>query len=305
MTFKPSLFQARHILMMDTLRAGPELRRDYPIEAEYPLILDPEANDHSFCLTDDTQRLLAHANFWTRELKYGEQTFQVALIANVATLPEYQGRGFMKMMFQHLFKIASDHHLDALLLWSDQSSFYQKLGFWPYGEEWRFCFLTTAMQNYKAPYKIQLIEPKLCSDKDLVEMMTLRYPNRFHLERSFQEFKKLLSIPDMILLHTKDEHEQLTNFAFVGKGCDMMAVIHEWGCHDPHFILSAVKWLCDKTGWSYVQLLSPASLDEEWRKLFCEFSQLDKHATVLAKIQAHSPLFSLEKDFFVWGLDSI
>jgi predicted N-acetyltransferase YhbS len=306
--YKPSLFSKRQSLLMQTLRAENELQRPYAIEAEYPIVLSNNHGHLSLCVINDTSNtMIAHANFWPRILLEQQSAISlpVAFIGNVATHPSEQGKGVMKQLFRHMFQMARDLGLDALFLWSDLSSFYQKLGFWSFGEEKRFYFTAEALQKYaKSAYEIKMLEPTQCTPQELSELLALRFPTSLILQRSIVEFSDLLKTPDMILLIARRD-TKIIGFAFLGKGCDMLAVIHEWGCQEPEFLLCCAQWVLKHTGWTQIQLLAPAYLDAAWCSVLEEYGDFMHHPCALAKIEPHSKLNSIEKDFFIWGLDSI
>lgn len=111
----------RNQLLQNCLRPEP---LPYPIQSEYPIVLNPDCHDYSHCLYDE-DRVIAHANLWPRYLvdDKGRTVAKIGLIGNVATNDEYRGRGIMSKLLTYLESKAILADMQALVLWSDLSKF--------------------------------------------------------------------------------------------------------------------------------------------------------------------------------------
>ncbi|MBP6217435.1 MAG: GNAT family N-acetyltransferase [Oligoflexales bacterium] len=303
------MFEVRHELLQSMLR-GQDIQRPYPIEEEYPLVLSRHGAEYSICVQEGG-RLLAHANFFPRTVSKESQTYRLALIGNVATHPDYQRRGLMRSLFAQLETKAVEEKLHALLLWSDLSSFYQKLGFRSFGQELRFTYTKQSLvssPHFNCFWKFVDHE----TVQDLSCLLSLRAQRGYTLDRSLKDFRTLLQIPDTALMMARDDKGDIQAYAVLGKGCDMLGVVHEWGATDPRVLLSCLSWLFSMNAIPHLLLLCPQNLDVDILDFFSTFATgVEKHPLVLAKILplgASSSLFlqeSFENNFFIWGLDGI
>ena len=63
-------------------------------------------------------------------------------------------------------------------------------------------------------------------------MNELRCFRGFSIDRSIEEFQQLLTIPDMVTLVSMSNNVP-TSYCIIGKGKDMVSVVHEWGAQRP------------------------------------------------------------------------
>jgi hypothetical protein len=89
------------------------------------------------------------------------------------------------------------------------------------------------------------------------------------------------------------------DFAFIGKGIDLSNVIHDWH--------GSVKSLETIAGYIFrnfsldeLVLLAPQTIDSEMLKY-----PHTKHPMCLSKFLTQEAQILAERDFFIWGLDSI
>lgn len=293
----------RSELLTITLRA--EYKREYDITSEYPLVLGEEASSTSFGLFSKADILVSHANLLFRNLTQdGESTTtNIALVGNVATHPDYQGKGLMTQLFQELDFYAAQNNARAILLWSDLNSFYQKIGFLSVGQERRF-LLERSKMSHIAPLALVQLNPQTVSLKTLEDLLTLRPRTGWGIERSPEEFKTLLSIPECRLYSTPN----LSSYFIVGKGCDMQNVIHEWGMSELSELSGGIRALFDQFPESdQLCLLAPSDLTPAVFKATRNLSsKMEKHP--MAWLKRLDAIDSIQVDFnqlFVWGLDSI
>ena len=244
----------------------------FKIDDEYPIVLDRKNSSMSHCITSDG-RIVGHANLWKRSLLLeGKKTDKkIGLIGNVATDPRYRGQGVMKKLFNELYKIANSSNLHALILWSDLYQFYQNLGFRSLGKERRF---TLSLKKLKAFSEIdgicELADPQQLSPLLLKDLINLRPKLDLTLDRSASEFKTLLSIPETHLFISY-KNKLPTAYAIVGKGFDMIGVIHEWGGYRFEELAFLFYTLMDHYQTPEILLLSP-QLDTTWDASFQKIS---------------------------------
>jgi predicted N-acetyltransferase YhbS len=273
-------FAARDSLLQASLR---EASAAYGIAAEYPLVLGRAGARFSWCGFEGS-RVVAHINLWPREMS-GRR---LGLVGNVATDPEFRGRGLMHTMFKEIRIAAQEQGLTGLLLWSDLQEFYQKLGFRSCGHERRYLFQAADLGRRGPEVPVSLAPPAAAG-----QMLPLRHKLALTLSRSVAEMAALLAIPDThaFLFHR--------GYAVEGRGADLRGVVHEWGAASPEELLGALYGVAKARDLAQVMLLAPGDLDAAWdRVLRAAAISTELHPMALAQGEGLDELF-------VWGLDSI
>jgi predicted N-acetyltransferase YhbS len=295
----PEHFHVRNALLQKCLRPDP---LPFPIEHEYPIVLAPEGSNFSYCMNHG-ESLCSHVNLWPRVVvdASGRELFRLGLVGNVATDPELQGKGYMRMLLSSLEELAIEQGLAALVLWSDLDRFYHKLGYSSVGSEWHFHFLPSDSAS-----RLQLTEwePRHLTESMLQRCLELRYPLPVTLQRSLADFKRLLSIP-WLNLFVALKGKELRAFAFMGKGYDMMGVAHEWGASHPSELVPLLHHAGRRHDYEQVMLLAPGSLNETWRKAFQDKAYASERVPMAwVKLLGTERPRELDQ-LFIWGLDSI
>lgn len=302
-SFREEWTEQRARLLQASLR---DPYADYSIADEYPIVLDPEHGEFSICVLDHA-RLIAHANMWPRTFTdaHSQDTFPVALLGNVATDPAYRNQGVMRSLFAIIVEKAHSQKLDALVLWSDLDQFYQKLGFTAFGTEFRWIFARMAFSQAQNSARFAVEDKRLWDRKRCEVLLNLRQTTRLSLRRSGEEFAVLLRIPDLILL-TGFVEGSLQAYCLLGKGADLVGVIHEWGAAEPLLLLEMIGAVFERTRLETLMLLAPPDLDPAWRQSLGKQGESESvHKMALGKILPGSKLRDLTKSCFIWGLDSI
>ena len=295
-------YEVRNALLASSLRDTPT---SWKYESEYPLVLSPANSNTSWCL-HTAGKIVAHANLWPRELLNlsPERMLHIGLIGNVATDPKHRGIGLMSAMFTHLEKTAQSQGIQALVLWSDLLEFYQNLGFSSIGREVRFSLTRnpkitdTGVKQYSA---------ETLSDLELAEMLELRPKQEWSIQRSLDEFKALLRIPNTSLF-IRRKNSRINAWLLIGKGSDMQGVIHEWGAPKAEELIQDIQSILEKWGIPELLLLTPSHLPHHWIQHFKQHcNRFTEHPMALALPTGHrgrEAIAALNR-CFIWGLDSI
>ena len=290
------LKEDKHISFRNQMLQGSLRQGDFPfsIEDEYPIVLDPsyDSIDYSFGLIKDNL-IISHANVWPRETT---DSAKVGLIGNVATHPAFQRAGHMKTLLQHMESLAKREGLHATLLWSDLTKFYHKLGYQSAGQEVRYYF--------EVPYPSQKIDFSPLnnpSPTQISQILSIR-PETTTLKRSIKEFLKLLTIPSTLLM--VDDPNRITAFFILGKGADLVGVVHEWGGR-PEDIVSGIRFVQDNSDFTSNILLCPKKISKYYHKEFSRHAKkVENHSMALGKPLSDAGHQILD-DLYIWGLDSI
>ncbi|MGE0172807.1 MAG: GNAT family N-acetyltransferase [Oligoflexales bacterium] len=299
-----SLILSRNHLVQEQLRAKNPL---FPVEHEYPIVLDQKMAMLSYCMMNDNNEVVAHANLWPRRFITGEssnQSYNVGLVGNVATDKRWQNKGLMRKLFGYLESIARKQNLDALILWSDLVQFYQNLGFSSLSREFRFHI----ERKSSAPGKTDLfmIDTKSVTIGDARKLLDIRYKVPFTLERSPEEFLQLLTIPATYLF-IRLGREEIERYYLIGKGYDMVNVIHEWGCNNPVDLYNDVVDIGHELDFPSVTLLCPPTIEPSWiQTLKCLSATEETCSMAMIKYLNDTDSFREKlSQCFIWGPDSI
>lgn len=322
----------RDRMLVRSLRPGKPL--DYPIAAEYPLVLGtgaPSAN--SICVarrgaSPENEGFLAHANLWMRtmapaEAQMGAPAVRLALVGNVATDSKEQGKGWMRTLLGEVERRAREQGADAIVLWSDLSAFYTKMGFEPGGSEFRLMLAARELRRCGRP---MLWSPDGYRTGDLPREMIQRMIQLrsvgfnkpfFQMERSVDEFIELLKIPDLALFVGHGENpgtvapgvRPVDFFFIIGKGLDMQGVIHEWGTTDMNLLMGAAGVVAEHAELEEMMILVPPAIkSSRIASLHRASKRIEQHAMAWVKPLNPETKPLVERvlhEGFIWGLDSI
>lgn len=299
---KPMEIADRNTLLQDCLR--PE-KLPFNIDAEYPTVLTKESVNTSYCMYSAENKIVAHASLWIRDVvnRDNQHKDQIGLVGNVATCQQHRGKGYMALLLKHLEKKAKEYHLSGLILWSDLGKFYQKLGFQSLGVENRI--LLKRKSNFSktinhSSYDIEM-NPSLNSEQ-IQRLLDIRPKTDHTLHRTPEEFKSLLKIPYCDLFIIKNG-KKIESFFILGKGYDMMGVIHEWGkaCDDAFSYL--INSILIELHSDEILILSPQSLEVELNDLVVV--EQNRHPMAWIRYIDEEKKGIYNNRFFIWGLDSI
>ena len=310
----------RDTLVSDVLDLG----RNLPITAEYPLVLAWDRSPYSCCLFkhDSFSRsyeMVAHMNFFPREVvdQSGDSIGTVALVANVSTKKIYQGRGIMTDFFRLMQTRATLEGHMGILLWSDQGSFYHKMGFRKVGREYHIQLTRDrlVLKNAAASGMKETGRSDICIDEtayvdftasEIQALFDFRYPVTYSLRRSKEEYRKLLKIPNTYLAHYGRDFKR--GFALMNRGSDFFGVIHEWGAPQPSALLELTSSLVDHLGLGEATILMPYSIDPLFLQEIAASSYVKEHDLGFfwsPDSERKVPFNDTRGLFFVWGMDSI
>jgi len=307
----PKEIAERDRLLQAALRPFPTL---FPIAQEYPTVLSSQDVRYSWGLYSDSQHLVAHANLWPRVLLDHKTGFSmnVGLIGNVATDPAVRGQGHMSLLLDKLAEKAKQDGLHALILWSDLSEFYQKRGFSSCGLERRYLFHTPTLQRRRSMSQARspftLVRGRRINIKALAPS---RFPVQTTLTRDDTMWSTLMESAGLSIFAPatagKSENHDSTPFVAIGKGHDLINVVHEWGAPTPEVLIQGLITAGEQLGYEELLLLCPFDLPESWDHAFRPLARdVEVHPMALARVlkDTKETRETLARTF-IWGLDSI
>lgn len=298
----------------------------YAIESEYPIVLGDCMTQASVCLTkapfQTCEDLLCHLSLWPRQLASEEPTsgFEVGLIGNVATHPDWRRKGLMTTLLRAVSERAHCQGLSALILWSDLTELYAKQGFVATSKEVRYIFHRDRLiaeltaDEITAGYQLQLVQPRALSDDDLCRCLALRPAVPYTLRRTAKEFRRLLTIPNLfVFVHRDPISAKVQSFYLVEKGADMPQVVHEWGLSRQNTadagrkLAAELLVIGEALGYEQLLLLAPVPLEPALVKA-CQHFAIDEETHPMALIKVLGGERELRQALsaaFIWGLDGI
>jgi GNAT superfamily N-acetyltransferase len=292
-------FELRNALLQSSMRPKDPI---FSIQSEYPILLTPQMSHTSYCVFDGDV-IAAHLTLHVRSVTSSTAKLRLGFIGNVATMEKYRGQGLMRKLFDHVNETAKKLEIQGLLLWSDLDKFYQTLGFVSCGEEIRYKF--SANSELPSNTRIALIDHKTLSNSDLIQLLSLRQPTTWDVERSLDEFKTLLSIP-LTHLFCLFEGSTIKAYGICGKGYDLGGVLHEWGGANSLDVVHCFRASLAQLSLNDGLLLCPKSVSEDTKGIFQKHALAStSHPMGLIHILDHKLHATMFNDFFCWGLDSI
>jgi len=262
-----------------------------------------EKDGHVIVFTENGD-LKAGLALLKREIKVQDGApLRLAFIGSVVTDPKYRSQGLQRELFLIAERACREAKVDAMILWSNQVDFYQKLGFQLFG-----------LQASWVPLLLQTdktfswsSEPQAASAAFQEGWYESVCKKQMVPNRTKEEMQALFKIPNMALVSEGEA------YALIGKGADFENVCHEWaGPADQ--VLSCFEKI--KKQDPSVRFLSPGVIHipdesrvvqklESWGyESRLEYLGLIKSLKADLKVEDLQPDNS-RHPFFVWGLDSI
>lgn len=287
----------------------------YSIQDEYPIVLGASMAACSYGLATAGGDIISHASLWPRRLvgQKGEELV-VGLIGNVATHSNFRKRGLMTRLLDHLAQCAEQQGLAALILWSNLTALYGKIGYVPMAKEVRYfvhrpqlmeALSSGAIERGRGLERLTL---QSLTDQDLDDVLRLRPSVPFTLARSLAELRQLLTIPNLHVLGGRDLTTGiLTSVYFVEKGVDMPQVVHEWGITDTSDLPGQLVAVCEHMGYEQLLLLAPGPMAPKLHSLCRSMAFAEEtHPMALVKLlsgeRRHRQIIDQS---FIWGLDGV
>lgn len=303
----PKEIVERDLLLQASLRP---FATPFPVAREYPTVLNPKDVRFSWGLYTENRRLVAHANLWPRVLRnhVTGSSMNVGLMGNVATDKAHWGRGHMSHLLEHLVEKAAQNGLDALILWSDLSEFYQKRGFSSCSVERRYTFgteaLGQALHSQDHGPQFRSTNPR---HADPTTLLQSRFQTQVTLDRTVAEYQEQLGTAGLNLFVARTQGAGTSPFVCMGKGCDLVHVVHEWGAPNPRVLLEGIWTAGHHHDFAEVMLLCPQDLPAAWDSELRAYAQeVANHPMALARVLNDRPqIRETLSRAFIWGLDSI
>jgi len=190
-------------------------------QEEYPSVFKAVPGGESLYMRDGDE-IIAHVAILDREFQHPLVRLRVGLIGSVVTHHSHRGKGLATELIQQACLELKRRGCLIALLWSDQEDFYLPLGFHRAGREQDIRF----SPKLKMGHSVNVRPIDLATDSHLI--WRLYQKQTFRLDRSLEEQKKLLKIPNTRVFVTEQDGK-VTSYIAINKGADFTDFIHEWG----------------------------------------------------------------------------
>ncbi|MFM1870744.1 MAG: hypothetical protein RL398_166 [Planctomycetota bacterium] len=179
--------------------------------------------DGAFFGVFDGDTMVSHCATRIVQARTGGELVACGLLGSVATAPERRGQGFATAVLEAALA-ELDRHVDHVLLWAENPTLYERLGFAPSVEE---AMLVLARRPHP---DLQGCRRMRIEDHAAVAALHAQKPMR--IERTPHEMSGLLTTPGMQSL-VRERAGRIVAYACCGKGADLHGTWHEFGGEGP------------------------------------------------------------------------
>lgn len=210
-----------------------ELRQDYPfsMQKEFPALFTDFPGGESLIVTQG-EEIIAHLGYVVREFQCADYRMKIGMIGSVVTNKAYRGQGIASRLLKKAFEDLRLKGCVVSILWSENAKFYFPLGFYRAGRERDLKFSVDSVPDVVVP-------SRKASVQDANQIWRLYQRNPYKIDRSLEEQKHLLQIPNCQVLVTGEN--AVTSYIAINKGADFENYIHEWG-GNPQDVLQSITY---------------------------------------------------------------
>lgn len=175
--------------------------------------------DGSFYAVFEGEEMVSHCATRIVQARSGTVLVPCGLLGSVATAPERRGRGLATAALEAALTDL-DRNVDHVLLWAENPTLYERLGFAPSCQE-------TILVLARRPHpELDGCRPMRIEDHAAVAALHATKPMR--IERGVHEMSGLLTTPGMQAL-VRERDGKVVAYACCGKGADLHGTWHEFG----------------------------------------------------------------------------
>lgn len=214
--------------------------------AEYPLAFATVGPGEVVSLEENGETRAACA-ILRREFAYGDGRVPLGLIGSVVTHPDHRKQGWMSRLLDRAEARLSEQGCEHALLWAEEPAVYRSRGYRSFG--WEVLHIVNPVRepidrggpgprDPGGPRN----RPMLPTDVAAIHALYGRHPER--CLRSEEETRALLGAPKMTSM-VRTDGERVLAYALVGRGEDLVGVVHEWG-GEPEDVWALVRSMAQK-----------------------------------------------------------
>lgn len=225
----PILQEFDHLLKFLDSTLRPQVT--WSLKEEYPTALTGKNLHNSRVITENGE-VVAHALIKPLIMKTPTAILKIAGIGSVVTNPEHRQKGHSSKIIASCLEEAVSQNCELAILWTDQYDFYRKFGFELCGFEPSY-FIEKPIGSSENTLQHRFLVGKHVAP-EAIHRLYLKHP--IASQRSLEDIKSFLQIPQTQVYTAWDSSGQLAAFAVEGKGLDLPGYLHEWGGETPALI---------------------------------------------------------------------
>lgn len=205
---------------------GPVMRPKNPslLGPEYPLVYSMPDRGRVRVLQKEGRSVSGAVYVLFQAITDPVTCLQIGAVGSVGTHPDFRGKGFAAEVMRECEESIHREGGSIALLWSQVPEVFRKLGYTEAGVEVDYLLDVEAADLEKPGGVVSPFE----KEKDLKICFDLYRQHPVRVERSAEEFSRLVDIPGMrIWVHRR--LGKICAYGIVGKGTDFPETMHEWG----------------------------------------------------------------------------
>jgi predicted acetyltransferase len=206
-----------------------QYNNDNSFEIDFHPLISKQNHENCFILLQNNN-LLAHIAIKYEEIKISNQTFKIALIGGIAVDKNHQGKGYFKLLFNHLLeKLKIENDVAFVLLWSEKMDMYKKFSFYPCIDQYSFKKIGESAQSKKYNIVQSNLSDLSPGQKRIIYDLYNSQAQDLLITplRNKEDWKKIEKITSMEMHLCKDENDIIIGYFFKNKGQDLDNIIHE------------------------------------------------------------------------------
>jgi len=197
-----------------------------------PLMNRQNLNNCHILFSEATGKVLSHIGVNVRSLIFQDKKVPIAQLGGICVAPEYQGKGYLKTLMNHVLK-SYTKNVGMFFLWGDLVELYRKFEFYlAIGlaeSRGNTKALKAALEEYefeKTLYKNLSVEDQKQIHNIYKNILSKKYA-LLHRNPGHWETIARMTSTDLYLL--RDQNGIIVCYFFTNKGQDLTNVIHEVG----------------------------------------------------------------------------
>lgn len=281
------------------LKEGMNFLDDFPVwDPSTPIAIGERIILGAFAKEATQEKLVSCAGVRIAELHTHSGPAKIALIGAVATHEAWRSRGLALQLVKVAVQWAQERNVAGVFLFSSETSFYEKQGFFPLGAQLRITLsdlggvgspqLTSSTKQDSTPQVLTGWNPQL------VRQLLNRKKGLKFRSQDFAWIK----LHKNVEWHWVGPEENPSAYAAFGKGIDLPGMIHEWG-GERKDLISILRSIYGKN--PDAVLLGPQDLIQELQP---DLKNCFQDSLCLAKIFEHQRFLPDFSDLWFWGIDS-
>lgn len=239
-------------------------------------------------------KIISSATFYPLTAITPRRTLKLAVVGAVATEKAFRGQGVSRQILQEIEIAAKAARIEGLILWSDQTEFYEKLGFLSVGKQF-VCSLSNLPKPNFTPVGVPAY------GWNFQQVRSLYNRHKMRVLRTDAHWKAIERISSCTRVQWLDNSGRTTAYLGFDRGKDLHGIIHEWGGEKN--ALHSLLWTVLQSRKNLMWLSNPF-LDDPILELLPQAKGSETPLALFKPISTSLAAQDFEQAWF-WGLDSL